>query len=544
MPLAYNARGQTLQVDYANGVRASFVYNDQRGWLNSLKVVDFGGGTLLEVTYTRDAGGRITDVVTTGKPSESWVYTYDSLDRLLNAINQGDANLSQSFTYDRAHNMLTNSKVGTYTYPAQGPNAVRPHTPISINGNVLAYDANGNMTTRMDGSNIIYDGENRPISVNAGAVTYVYGPDGKRIKKVAGASTWHYYGAGADRKIVAGQGDVYTKYPHPDVKRVGSGANINQFYLHRDHLKTIRMITGAAGTNVNRMAYSPFGKRLSQTNAAGGASAHFEHKGFIGERHDEEVGLIYLNARYYDPQIARFIQPDTWDPTLPGVGTNRYGYSFNDPINKSDPNGHFSQAEGAFYGGFIGGLLGGIAGAIAGVPAGPAGVVAAGYSGAVEGSFWGGAVGAAVGIAAAEKSRTPTLEITIYGDPNTWGANKKGGSTVNSDAKGDQSPAAPSSVDNSETDQSQGSENDDSTNTQSKPPAGSRPIDQTEWSGDHQDIKGAIDQGAKDKTSIDPAGNVWGENTDGSWTNYGPAGDYTGSGKPSGRRGRDRNKKW
>jgi hypothetical protein len=38
---------------------------------------------------------------------------------------------------------------------------------------------------------------------------------------------------------------------------------------------------------------------------------------------------------------ARFISPDDMDPTLPGVGTNRYAYSQNDPINKSDPNGHF-----------------------------------------------------------------------------------------------------------------------------------------------------------------------------------------------------------
>jgi len=37
---------------------------------------------------------------------------------------------------------------------------------------------------------------------------------------------------------------------------------------------------------------------------------------------------------------ARFISPDDWDPTLRGVGTNRYAYSENDPINKSDPNGH------------------------------------------------------------------------------------------------------------------------------------------------------------------------------------------------------------
>lgn len=46
------------------------------------------------------------------------------------------------------------------------------------------------------------------------------------------------------------------------------------------------------------------------------------------------------NAMRWTP--ARFISPDTLDPTMPGVGTNRYSYSLNDPINKSDPNGHVS----------------------------------------------------------------------------------------------------------------------------------------------------------------------------------------------------------
>lgn len=54
-----------------------------------------------------------------------------------------------------------------------------------------------------------------------------------------------------------------------------------------------------------------------------------------------ETGLLYLHARWYDPVLGRFVTPDWWDVIEEGVGTNRYAYSGNDPINKSDPNGHF-----------------------------------------------------------------------------------------------------------------------------------------------------------------------------------------------------------
>ncbi|MER9600384.1 RHS repeat-associated core domain-containing protein, partial [Mesorhizobium sp. M0244] len=49
---------------------------------------------------------------------------------------------------------------------------------------------------------------------------------------------------------------------------------------------------------------------------------------------------LYLNARYMDPVLGRFISPDDWDPTKESVGTNRYAYAQNDPVNKSDQNGH------------------------------------------------------------------------------------------------------------------------------------------------------------------------------------------------------------
>ena len=65
-----------------------------------------------------------------------------------------------------------------------------------------------------------------------------------------------------------------------------------------------------------------------------------ETKGWIGERFDKDAGLQYLNARYYDPDLGLFIQPDWFEVTEAGVGTNRYSYAFNDPINLTDPNGN------------------------------------------------------------------------------------------------------------------------------------------------------------------------------------------------------------
>ena len=73
-----------------------------------------------------------------------------------------------------------------------------------------------------------------------------------------------------------------------------------------------------------------------------------------------------------------------------------------------------------------------------------------------------------------------------------------------------------------------------------RPPTGSKGIDETPWSGDHQGIKKGVGAGPRDKVNIDPEGNVWVQNPDGSWTNHGDAGSYTGSGKPSGRKGKDR----
>ncbi|MBB5753362.1 RHS repeat-associated core domain-containing protein [Prosthecomicrobium pneumaticum] len=122
----------------------------------------------------------------------------------------------------------------------------------------------------------------------------------------------------------------------------------------------------ATGAAALKQRFTAYGDRIPVSASACGD----EKRGFIGERHDRDTGLIDLNARWYDPVLGRFVTPDDWDPVdarsaLEGnpagwlanaVGTNRYAYAGNDPVNKSDPNGHFfAQALGAVFGAIMGG---------------------------------------------------------------------------------------------------------------------------------------------------------------------------------------------
>ncbi len=86
----------------------------------------------------------------------------------------------------------------------------------------------------------------------------------------------------------------------------------------------------------------PFGK------TAGYADPSFtdETKAWIGERYDASPELMYLNARYMDPALGMFLQPDWFEVTDAGVGTNRYAYSANDPVNRLDPNGNSFWGSG------------------------------------------------------------------------------------------------------------------------------------------------------------------------------------------------------
>ncbi|MGC1486716.1 MAG: HNH endonuclease, partial [Albidovulum sp.] len=106
--------------------------------------------------------------------------------------------------------------------------------------------------------------------------------------------------------------------------------------LHVDGLGSVRVVTDSNGLAAERTTYRPYGEEVAILQPL----TLPETKGFIGERFDDTSGLQYLNARYYDPKLAMFIQPDWWEVMKPGVGTNRYSYSFDDPVNGLDASGN------------------------------------------------------------------------------------------------------------------------------------------------------------------------------------------------------------
>ena len=341
---AYNARGQTASITYGNGVTTAFTYNDARGFLTRV-LSSNGATTLIDQNYARNTKGMVT-TITSPDAGRSWTYGYDALDRLITADNANGTGDDRAYAYDDADNMVWNSGLcaanPNLAYPTPGATAVRPHAPTTICGTAVTYDANGNtLSYDHDGAgaqlprSFVYDGENRPLTItqNANVTSFAYAPDGERARKAFGGSTYYFLGNDAELLVnAANPTGLLTSNLHPDVKREA----LITSWAHKDHLASNRLVSFMAGGQpTSRHDYGPFGNPLTSNG-----STVLNGKAYINERFDAETGLQYLHARYYDPNLGRFLTPDTWDPILAGVDFNRYAYAANDPVNKSDANGH------------------------------------------------------------------------------------------------------------------------------------------------------------------------------------------------------------
>src|SRR5262249_31621040 len=159
---------------------------------------------------------------------------------------------SQSFTYDAADNMLTNSLVGTYTYPAQGATSVRPHAVTQAASTSFTYDANGSLTAR-GSTALTWDGENRLVGM--GTTTFAYDANSKRVRKI-GNQTNIYVTPGY--KVVGG---VATKNISMGGRLVATRVGTTTSWVHTDQVGSVQVITNSSGTLTNRFYHRPFGDR-------------------------------------------------------------------------------------------------------------------------------------------------------------------------------------------------------------------------------------------------------------------------------------------
>jgi RHS repeat-associated protein len=270
------------------------------------------------------------------------------------------------YGHNRSHQINSLNATDGFYLPAveQGPTSysAAPMNQYSfIGGNQTHYDDNGNLKTLFpsDGAQTFtYDSENRLIRAAVGgsstdSIFYDYDALERRVTKTVGGSALAVGGTTTNFLLVGqeevaeldGAGNVMRRYiPGPSlderiVAAEGSSTTAPvRTYFHVDHAGSVRAMTDASGNVTGcaqgvlcqQLGYDDFGNLSSGTSVTGVPYR------FTGRRFDAETGLYYYRARYYSPSIGRFMQ---MDPIGTRNDPNLYAYTYNDPLNHTDPQG-------------------------------------------------------------------------------------------------------------------------------------------------------------------------------------------------------------
>jgi len=125
-------------------------------------------------------------------------------------------------------------------------------------------------------------------------------------------------------------------------------------YHHSDHLTGSHIETDENGDVIQSLDYYPFGETRTDTQS----DVYDNNYKFTGQELDDESGLYYYGARYYDPAIGKFISQDPWEGNINEPQTlNKYSYVINNPLKYIDPTGEYLGLDDAIAAG-TGALIG------------------------------------------------------------------------------------------------------------------------------------------------------------------------------------------
>ncbi|HEX3627411.1 MAG TPA: RHS repeat-associated core domain-containing protein [Verrucomicrobiae bacterium] len=257
--------------------------------------------------------------------------------------------LTGSYGYDPTGNITNNIEGGGSRYSYANPRIQAVRTAF---GYTNLYDLCGNMIVRHGGlatsQSMTYDPENRLSAIaQAGVMSdeFGYAYDDARLWKRINQNPTNiqvWIGDIYEEKdgktlfhVFAGSEQVCT-FEAGSFLDGGSDSTKVGYYYHQDSLNTSSALSDYAHNQIEVDVYFPFGR----TNTASPQANFQVSRRFTGQVFDAESGLCYYNARYYDPELGRFIQPDTTIPDLSNPQSyNRYSYCENDPLTLNDPTG-------------------------------------------------------------------------------------------------------------------------------------------------------------------------------------------------------------
>jgi len=388
-----DAEGHLLQQTYGNGVITQQNYDASNGRITSI-TAGKTGTEVQNLTFLYDSLGNVSQRNSTYIDLNNATQTlqdsflYDALNRLTKStVNATGGIVTTDYAYDAIGNITSRGYLGTYTYnDAAGASSIRPHavtrndfsatSPWPNQYRTYQYDANGNLTgaTQYNASQQQVYGPGKVAtftSFNMHSVIYNdatgqvrlelsnYGPEHQRLMStiVDGAGTRSTVYLNPDnagglfyeketkptgveqRNFISAMGQVIAivKY-YTDSN---GGTSIQTRYLHHDNLGSVTAETDWIGRVMDRRAYEPFGTRRQMTGWIN--NNYTTNRGFTGHEHFDELDIVHMNGRIYDPVIGRFMSAD---PYIQAPGNlqsyNRYSYVLNNPLLYTDPSGYFS----------------------------------------------------------------------------------------------------------------------------------------------------------------------------------------------------------
>ena len=304
--------------------------------------------SLVEFTldYNYDELGNITSVTgSSNSPFSDAAYEYDIQGQLTKETLATDV---RNYEYDTYGNIRKAVKNGvTYNYSYDDPDWKDLLT--AYDGQTITYDEIGNPLSYYNGTRWTFDwAKGRQLaSANSSGrnIEYTYDMAGIRDSKKVGEITYHYYTLSGKLMRQTWEDDGGTEHVidfcYDAAGRPFSMKYDGQilYYMLNQQGDVIRLVN-SEGVSCGIYQYDAWGNILYSTDNKWLNDNPLRYRGYI---YDTETGFYYLQSRYYDPSIGRFINADSFASTGQGfLGYNMFAYCGNNPVNNTDPTGHAS----------------------------------------------------------------------------------------------------------------------------------------------------------------------------------------------------------